>query len=293
MMRSTWLLAALLCAAGSEVLADPAATFQAPEEASIPDNAFGDQVRQGKALFMETSKLAPEYVGNSLKCVNCHLDRGRLANSSPLWGAYPAYPAFRAKNNKVNSFAERLQGCFEFSMNGKAPPSDSPELKALTVYAYWMAKNAPTGVSLPGRGYPEVPQPREGYDIARGGQLYAQQCAICHGAQGEGQLAHGEQVFPALWGANSYNWGAGMHRINTAAAFIKQSMPLGKGLSLSDQQAWDVAAYINSHERPQDPRLVDGSVEQTRLRFHAHDGVNLYGQTVNGVLLGQGTQGRD
>ncbi len=101
-------------------------------------------------------------------------------------------------------------------------------------------------------------------------------------------MALGQTVFPPLWGAQSFNWGAGMHRINTAASFIKYNMPLGKPGTLSDRDAWDVAAFMNSHERPQDPRLVDGSVEKTRQKFHTNDGVNLYGQKVNGVLLGQG-----
>jgi cytochrome c len=39
---------------------------------------------------------------------------------------------------------------------------------------------------------------------------------------------------------------------------------------------------MNSHERPQDPRLVDGSVEKTRVKYHVNDGVNLYGQTIDG-----------
>ena len=82
--------------------------------------------------------------------------------------------------------------------------------------------------------------------------------------------------------------GAGMHRINTAADFIKANMPLGKGETILDQDAWDVAAFMNSHERPQDPRLVNGSVEETRVKYHADDGVNLYGVEVNGKILGQG-----
>lgn len=199
------------------------------------------------------------------------------------------YPAYRKKNDKVNTFAERLQGCFQFSMNGGTPPAaDSPEITALSVYAYWLASKAPLGVELPGRGYPDVAQPAKGYDLRQGAQVYEGQCAVCHGAEGQGQKVGDSYVMPPLWGKDSYNWGAGMHRINTAASFIKHNMPLGKGGSLSDQQAWDVAAYVNSHERPQDPRLVDGSVEKTRLKFHANDGVNLYGQTVEGVLIGQG-----
>lgn len=201
------------------------------------------------------------------------------------------YPAYRKKNDKVNTFAERIQGCFQFSMNGKPPAADSPEMTALSVYAYWLASKAPIGVETPGRGYPEVDKPAQGYDIKRGAQVYQQQCAICHGDSGQGQKVAKDYVMPPLWGKDSYNWGAGMHRINTAASFIKHNMPLGKPGTLTDQQAWDVAAFINAHERPQDPRLVEGSVEKTRLKFHANDGVNLYGQKVDGVLIGQGTGG--
>lgn len=269
----------------------PVRHFQPPQESELPDNAYGKMVRQGYALFVDTQRLAPQYVGNGLNCSNCHLDQGRLANSAPLWGAYPMYPAYRKKNDKVNTFAERLQGCFQFSMNGgTAPAADSPEITALSVYAYWLSSKAPLGVELPGRGYPEVAQPVAGFNLAQGAQVYKEQCAICHGADGGGQKSGGHYVMPPLWGKDSYNWGAGMHRINTAASFIKHNMPLGKAGSLTDQQAWDVAAYVNSHERPQDPRLVDGSVEKTRVKFHANDGVNLYGQTVEGVLIGQGVR---
>lgn len=212
-----------------------------------------------------------------------------MAHSAPLWGAYPMYPAYRKKNDKVNTYAERIQGCFQFSMNGKPPAADSPEMTALSVYSYWLSTKAPTGVPLAGRGYPEVAPPAGGYDFKRGQQVYLEQCAICHGKKGEGQKVAGEYVMPPLWGRDAYNWGAGMHRINTAASFIKYNMPLGRPGSLSDQQTWDVAAWINRHERPQDPRLVEGSIEKTRLKFHANDGINLYGQKIEGVLIGQGT----
>jgi thiosulfate dehydrogenase len=265
--------------------------FQPPLESELPDNAYGKMVKDGYALFVDTKRQAPQFVGNGLNCTNCHLDQGRMANSAPLWGAYPMYPAYRKKNDKVNTFAERLQGCFQFSMNGGTPPAaDSHEITALSVYAYWLSTKAPVGVELPGRGYPDVAQPAGGYDLARGAAVYKDQCAICHGDNGQGQKVGADYVMPPLWGKESYNWGAGMHRINTAASFIKHNMPLGKANSLSDEQAWDVAAYINTHERPQDPRLVEGSVEKTRLKYHANDGVNAYGQTLNGVLIGVGTQ---
>src|SRR3546814_8483019 len=74
-----------------------------------------------------------------MNCTNCHLDQGRKANSAPLWGAYPMYPAYRKKNDKVNSYAERIQGCFQFSMNGKPPAADSHVINALTAYSYWLS----------------------------------------------------------------------------------------------------------------------------------------------------------
>lgn len=262
--------------------------FRPPLESALSDNAYGKLVQEGRAVFVDTRNRAPEFVGNGLACANCHLEQGRKANSAPLWGAYTMYPAYRSKNDRVNSYVERIQGCFQFSMNGTAPPADGPVIAALSAYSHWLATGAPTGQELPGRGYPAVPEPVGGYDLAQGEQIYASQCAVCHGENGQGQKSGEDYVFPPLWGADSFNWGAGMHRINTAAAFIKESMPLGKGGSLSDAQAWHVAAYMNSHERPQDPRLIDGSVEKTRDKYHANDGVNLYGKTVNGRMLGKG-----
>jgi thiosulfate dehydrogenase len=76
-----------------------------------------------------------------------------------------------------------------------------------------------------------------------------------------------------------------MASIDNAAEFIKANMPLGLGGSLSDQEAWDIATYMDSQERPQDPRFVN-SVTETRKRFH--DGpTSKYGLVVNGVHLGE------
>ncbi len=91
-------------------------------------------------------------------------------------------------------------------------------------------------------------------------------------------------VFPPLWGAKSFNWGAGMGNIKNAAAFIKANMPFSQGMTLSDQDAWDVAMFVDSHERPQDPRFT-GNVAETRKKFH-DNAMWMYGKTVNGVTLG-------
>jgi thiosulfate dehydrogenase len=263
--------------------AGPAA-FTPPPRSAIPAGPLGDMIREGEAIFRDTGAMAPHFVGNALACSNCHIDAGRLADAAPMWAAWVAFPAYRSKNGHVNTFEERLQGCFRFSMNGKAPKLGDKVLVALETYAAWLATNAPTGAKLAGRGYVRLPSPAEAPDDARGKQVFAQNCALCHGAHGEGQFAGGKTVFPPLWGPKSYNWGAGMTSVAAAAGFIKANMPLGRGDSLTDQQAWDVAMYLDSHDRPQDPRFT-GNVEETRKRFHDSKW-SMYGRTVNGVVLG-------
>ena len=293
----------------------------------IPEGEFGDKVRRGYQLFVNTQELKGRFVGNDLNCVNCHMDAGRRADAAPLWAAYFSYPAYRKKNDKVNTFAERIQGCFTYSENGAPPPQDSPEMIALSAYSYWLAmsglmdhlrldgevpelsdKDLITGAKredfplpeaiakalpmeqrdkLPGRGYPKLDKPARDYSPEEGAAVYTQYCASCHGGDGQGSEAAGIYNLPPLWGKGSFNWGAGMHRVNTAAAFIHANMPLGKSVQLTPQQAWDVAAYINSHERPQDPRLAnfDGDVEALQKRYHKHPGY--YGKSVDGKVLGE------
>ena len=260
------------------------AGFQPPPDSAIPAGKFGDEVRLGKQIFEDPAAHAGKFVGNDLHCSNCHLDAGRLAGSSPMWAAWVSYPAYRKKTDHVDTFAERLQGCFRYSMNGKEPPLGDPVLTALESYSYFLATGVPTGEPPKGRGYPELSKPAVAPDYARGATVFAAQCAACHGADGAGQKAGGKAVFPALWGAQSFNWGAGMASVKNAAEFIHANMPLGRGGSLTPQQAWDVAAYVDSQVRPQDPRF-GGTVAETRRRFHNMP-FSMYGETVNGKVLG-------
>jgi thiosulfate dehydrogenase len=84
--------------------------------------------------------------------------------------------------------------------------------------------------------------------------LYLQQCVVCHGDDGQGRPGpNGEYLFPAIWGPRSFNIGAGMARVGIAAAFIKTSMPLGQDNSLTNQDAFDIAAYFTAQPRPDYP----------------------------------------
>ena len=271
--------------------------FQPPSRDALPDGPFGEAVSRGQAIFKNTN-IHPEsskYVGNDQACANCHIDAGRLARSAPLWASWIAYPAYRSKNKKVNTYIERIQGCFTYSMNAQAssaggpPAADSETIVSLVAYSFWLAKGAPTGDSaMPGRGYPRLEETEHGFDPERGAAVYAAKCALCHGGDGAGvTYSDGRTLFPPLWGAESYNWGAGMHKIDTAAAFVKHNMPLGMGDSLTDQDAWDVAAFMNSHERPQDPRY-QGDLAKTTTQFHGGK-FDYYGtrKAADGKLLGE------
>ena len=288
----------------------------------LPEGEFGEKVLRGYRAFVDTQELSPQYVGNGLNCVNCHSDAGRKENAAPLWAAYMSYPAFRSKNNKINSFEERMQGCFMYSMNGTAPDYGADTLVDLSAYAYWLAQGTLTGEDfdpadmpipsdedlvkggkrddfpfmqayldnggskepeLHGRGYPKIDEPELEPSRERGAEVFAQECSVCHGENGEGQKVGDRYVFPPLWGPDTYNWGAGMQRVNTAAYFIKHNMPIGQPGKLSDQEAWDVAMYLDTHDRPQDPRYK-GDIAETREEFHG--GMSYYGTEVDGKVLG-------
>lgn len=269
--------------------------FQPPPDSAIPDGPSGDAVRRGREIFMNTPANAGQYVGNSLSCSNCHLDGGRRANSAPMWAAWLAYPKYRSKNKQINTMEDRVRGCFSYSMNGQDSPAGGPPplgddiYKDLQTFMHWMATGAPTNTEIAGAGFLKMKKPEQGYDPVRGKVVYDANCAACHGNDGVGQTdINGRPVFPPLWGEQSYNWGAGMARIDTAAGFIKANMPLGQSNRLSDQEAWDVAAYIDSQERPRDPRQKGMSVSEAAEKFHAGD-ETYYGKTLNGRQIGVGT----
>ncbi|WP_304089871.1 c-type cytochrome [Hydrogenobacter thermophilus] len=259
-----------------------------PHPWEIPDNEFGKMVKLGYLIFTDTPKYSEGASGNALSCTNCHIDAGRMSFSAPMWGAYPNYPAYRSKNNMVNTNQRRIYECFRFSMNGKGPAFDSKVMVALESYFYWLSKGLKIGEgSTPGRGYPKIEKPKN-YDpvaeYSKGKQIYQSACAVCHGHNGEGKFANGESIFPPLWGSKSYNWGAGMHGVLTAAQFVWGNMPYALSYSLTPEEAIAVSTYINGHERPQDPRW-EGSVEKTRKAYHDSP-FDLYGMNIQGKVLG-------
>jgi thiosulfate dehydrogenase len=245
-------------------------------------------IRRGYDLFTNTQQLRGKNVFNNMNCSSCHLGAGRVPFSAPIWPAAVTLPDYRGKNGHVNNLEERIAGCFAYSMNGKPPAYGSDDMVALATYHTWLASGVEMypKQSIYGRGFPAPERPGK-LSYANGERLFQEQCAVCHQEDGSGLRVDGQTVYPALWGNNSNNWGAGMVRIFTAAGFIKNNMPLGQPHSLSDQQAWDIAYYMNSQERPQDPRYT-GEVKETAEKhknFHQH---SMYGKIreSDGKLLG-------
>jgi thiosulfate dehydrogenase len=260
--------------------------FEPPPESALPPRPEdAAAVLLGENIFLDTPRYAPGYAGNVLSCRNCHTDRGRNPVSSPMWAAVPIYPKYRSKNRTVNSLAMRIEGCFRYSQNGTPPPPDSKEIVALMTYMNWLATGLPMGIQPKASGYPDLAAPEAEPDRLRGKEVYADSCAVCHGEDGQGRVVADAQVMPPLWGPQSYNWGAGMHTLDNAAAFVYANMPYGATGTLTPQQAWDVAAWLDSQPRPQDPRFTE-TVEKTHELYHKGHVHDYYGTAPDGVTLG-------
>ncbi|WP_203009414.1 c-type cytochrome [Pseudomonas paraversuta] len=234
-----------------------ATAFETPRLAGLLSASNADQVLRGMRLHLQTKALLPDNVGNALNCTSCHLNAGTVADGSPFVGVSAFFPGYAPRAGKEVTLEERINGCFRRSMNGQPLPVASADMQAMVAYFDWMKMNTAPGDKVAGRGVGKV-DPGIKPDSQNGKVVYVQQCAVCHGDNGQGlKHADGSFVFPPLWGDESFNIGAGMARTYTAAAFVKRNMPigfhqkfpLGQG-GLSDQDAVDVAEYFSHQPRP-------------------------------------------
>jgi thiosulfate dehydrogenase len=198
------------------------------------------------------------FAGNNLACGNCHLNAGTVKFGIPLFGLFGQFPIYSARAGAEITIEQRLNACMTRSMNGRALPVDSPEMQAIVAYIKFLSTGVPPGQTVPGLGVGRMPELDRAADPARGKGLYAGTCAVCHGNNGEGirrslpTVDLGYMV-PPLWGNDSFNDGAGMARLITAANFIHFNMPHGTDYlnpQLKPEDAWDVAAYMISQPRP-------------------------------------------
>ena len=222
--------------------------FAPPSPEAIPENLFGEWVELGHQIVVNTQQYAKPYVGNRLNCTNCHLDAGLNPNAASFVGLAAVYPEYQSRNARENSLADRINECFERSLNGRALPLDNDKMLAVVAYITWLSHGVPNGATIPWRGLQHI-QLRRPIDSDNGKKVFVNKCVFCHGSNGQGTMAG-----PPVWGPQSYNIAADMARVTVAAGLIKSNMPRGWGWSLSDDDAYDVAAYINSQPRPDFPR---------------------------------------
>ena len=251
MSKRLALLVAAALVAGPLAAQQKPVPLVVPAPQTMPSGPLGEAVQQGLSIINATRAAFPDYVGNALNCSSCHLNGGTVANGAPFVGLTGAYPEYFARSGAVETIEDRIADCFRRSMNGKAIAVDSMPMRAIVAYIAWLSAGVPVGASVDGRGFRALPAPGRAPDAGRGATLYAQRCAACHGRDGGGlRTPEGTFVMPPVWGPQSFNDGAGMAQAATLAAFIRAKMPLGRGGTLTDDDAWDIAALIAGAPRP-------------------------------------------
>ncbi len=265
-----WLIAGPAGLGATASVAEEAAPspriWTVPEIGALPNDAYGRRVRRGRDLVTATyAYIGPEvadrakrFAGNNLACGNCHLQAGTKKFGIALFGLYGEFPHYSARLGAQISIEDRLNSCMTRSMNGRPLPANAPEMRALVAYIKFLSTGVPPGEVLPGLGVGKMPELDRAADPARGQAGYADKCALCHAPSGGGirrslpttDLGY---MVPPLWGSDSFNDGAGMARLITAANFLHFNMPHGTDYlnpQLSVEQAWDIAAYVISQPRP-------------------------------------------
>jgi thiosulfate dehydrogenase len=260
------------------------AAWSVPNIDALPDDAKGQRTRLGRMLVTETYFLigpqvadsSKRFAGNNLACANCHLEAGTKKFGLPIFGLAGDFPKYSARLGALISIEDRINSCMTRSMNGRVMPVDAPEMWALVAYLDFLSSDVAKGEQLNGHGSGDMPELDRAADPERGAKIYADNCLACHRSDGAGlprdpQALGLGYVAPPLWGSDSFNDGAGMARIINMANFVHSNMPASANYLhpiVSTEDAWDVAAYVESQLRPQKkglerdfPDLLDKPVD--------------------------------
>lgn len=226
---------------------------------SLPANDSGRLIRYGRELVAHTAlyygpKGSISRTTNGMNCQNCHLDAGTKMWGNNFSAVQSCYPKFRERRGAVEGVVQRIEDCFVRSLAGKPIDSNGREMKAIIAYMKWLGTDVKKGVKPEGAGIRTLAYIDRAADTNNGRTIYNDKCRSCHQPDGQGLLAFDgrEYTYPPLWGEHSYNTGAGMYRLERLAGFVKNNMPLGTSYAsaqLTDEEAWDVAAFINSRPR--------------------------------------------
>ncbi len=234
--------------------------WTAPDINTITDTVSKKQATYGRELIAHTSRyLGPKgsvaKISNGMNCQNCHLQAGTSVFGNNYGSVASLYPKFRARSGAVENIYKRVNDCFQRSLNGSALDTGATEMQAIVAYINFLGTNVAKGKKAEGSGFKDLAFLDRAVDPGKGQVVYVAKCQSCHQQNGEGVLTadNMEYSYPPLWGNSSYNDGAGLFRISNFAKYVKYNMPLGvthDNPQLSDEEAWDVAAFVNSQPRP-------------------------------------------
>jgi len=234
--------------------------WQAPTEESLNSSEKKESILYGKDLIAHTSLYFGENgkvlnITNGMNCQNCHLDAGTKVFGNNYSAVASTYPKFRARSGSIENIYKRVNDCFERSLNGQALDTSSKEMQAIVNYIHWLGKDVPKNKKPAGSGFKELAFLDRAADPVNGKNVYEAKCQSCHQANGEGTMRSDRTAYtyPPLWGSKSYNDGAGLFRMSNFAKYVKYNMPLGashNATQITDEEAWDVAAFVNSQPRP-------------------------------------------
>lgn len=236
------------------------------DESKMPDSPYAKEVIYGSKILNDThlyigpsaKEEKDRYAGNNLSCSSCHASGGVKQFQSGFVGIYSRFPQYNARADRIVTLEERVNGCMERSMNGKKMPYNAPQMRAIITYMQWLSQNTPVGAKTKGQGLDtSLKLLDRAADPIKGKKVYEDNCVACHGEDGAGMQnpdfkTGAYYLYPPIWGNDSYNTGAGMYRVIKAAQYIKHNMPQGNA-NLTDEEAFDVAAYINIQKRPIKP----------------------------------------
>lgn len=278
-IKSNWqlviIMMAILVIVLSDIIKSTRPSTKEPFTATLDDSAWvapslyyddvegeeRNQIIYGEELISHTSiYLGPKgsvaQISNGMNCQNCHLNAGKTNWGNNYSAVFSTYPKFRERSGAVETIYKRVSDCFERSLNGTAPDSNSKEYKAIYAYIKWVGQDVKKGEKPIGSGIEKLPFLERAADPIKGKQVYTLQCQSCHGANGEGQLSLSGNsfVYPPLWGQDSYNSGAGLFRISNLAGYLHSNMPFNLSThsnpKLTSEEAWDLAAFVNNQPRP-------------------------------------------
>jgi thiosulfate dehydrogenase len=241
---------------------------------TLDDSRLSREIRWGYRVFTNTPAEAARFVPGRVSCNNCHLNAGQRERALPLVNVAGMFPEYNRRAGRLISLGDRIVDCFLRSENATArlglngeghlgredpdalPSPTSKEVLALSAYLTWLSRGAEMGKNPSWRGQNTIPNgaliPIDKLDPRRGETIFKERCTSCHGGDGQG-VAVGDKRPGPLWGPDSWNDGAGAARVYTLAGIIRYAMPYLDPGNLTDADAQQLAAFIDSRPRPSYP----------------------------------------